>query len=92
MYLEPTLETITSIILPSAVTIGVTCAFWPERMETDGLLLKLIISLSPYPTPESSKWIDVSSPLKIGWTCALNVSVPTDDIPTAPFTVTEIGW
>ena len=60
-------------------------------METDGLLLKLIISSSPYPTPESSKWIDVSSPLKDRLNSALNVSVPTDEIPTAPLTVTEIG-
>ena len=61
-------------------------------IETDGLLLRLIISLSPYPDPPDSKWIDVKLPLKIGWTTALNVSVPTDAIPTAPLTVTEIGW
>ena len=73
------------------MTIGVTCAFLPEMIEIDGFLFKLIISLSPYPEPEFSKWIDVRLPLTIG-AFALNVSVPTEEIPTAPLIVTEIGW
>ena len=83
---------ITSTILPSEETIGFAWALAPETIDTSGFLIKFIISSVPYPDPLSDKWIDDTSPLKIGWTWALNVSVPTDDTPTAPPIWTVIGW
>ena len=62
LYPNPALSTITSTILPWALTIGVNSASWPERRSIDGDLLKLITSEDPYPTPEFSKWIEVISP------------------------------
>ena len=61
---------ITSTILPSAETIGFAWAFLPETIDTLGGLLKLIISLVPYPDPLLDKCTEVNSPLKIGWTSA----------------------
>ena len=92
--MDPVFSKITSIILPSAETMGLTWAFLPEITETSGNLLKLIISLVPYPDPLSDKCTDVSSPLKIGWTSALYAldSIPgTVAMPTGPSTTTDIG-
>ena len=38
-----------------------------------------------------SKCAEVISPLKIGWTTALKVVVPIEEIPTLPITSTEIS-
>ena len=72
-------------------TIGCTWPSTPEDRVTSGSLLKLIISDEPYPTPLSAKWIDVTSPLNIGWILASKVSFPTDVTPTSPVKVTLIG-
>ena len=82
------------MIFPSEETTGLTWAFLPDTTDMLGNLLKLIILLVPYPDPWSDKCIDVSSPLKIGWTSALYApdSIPvTVAIPTGPSTVTVIG-
>ena len=68
------------------------CAFSPERSLMFGFLSKLRISEDPYPTPLFERWTDWISPLKIGWTSASNVSVPIEDIPIFPSTVTEMSW
>ena len=63
----------------------------PDDKLTSGCLLKLMISDDPYPTPLSARWIDVTSPLNIGWTLASKVSTPTDATPTLPVIVTLIS-
>ena len=52
----------------------------------------MIISDAPYPTPLSDKWIDVISPLIIGWTLSSKVSDPTELIPTSPVILTLMSW
>ena len=66
VYLDPIFSIITSSILPSAETTGLTCPFFPEMTETSGVLLKLRTSLVPYPEPLSDKCTEVTSPLNIG--------------------------
>jgi len=63
----------------------------PADKLTSGSLSKLITSEDPYPTPLSIKWIDVTSPLNIGWIWASKVSVPTDVTPTFPVNETSMG-
>ena len=85
------MSTITSTISPP-LTTGVNCASDPDNKLTSGSLIKLIISDAPYPTPLFDKWIDVISPLIIGWTLSSNVSDPTEVIPTSPVILTVISW
>ena len=72
--------------------MGVSCASDPDNKLTSGSLIKLIISDAPYPTPLLDKWIDVISPLTIGWTLSSKVSDPIEEMPTSPTILTLISW
>ena len=67
-------------------------ASFPEYKSTSGFRLKLSISDAPYPTPLFVRFIEVISPLTIGWTTASYVFPAIDDIPTLPISSTDIGW
>ena len=86
----PAVPTNTSTISPLWIT-AVASPFLPVFTLTSHGLSKFKISEEPYPTPLSVRWIEVISPLTIGWTIAWKSLPPRDDTPTLPITSTLIG-
>ena len=90
LYSYPGLVTRTCSIFP-LLTIGRSSASLPLNNLKLGCLLKLIISLAPYPTPLSVKSTDSIEPRKMGWSFALK-SCPLKVVtPIFPETTTDIS-